>query len=145
MTVLFFFYISFCSICVCFFCFLTASGDQTAHIWRYMVQLPLPQPPADISVSVKTHTVRILPPFCVIMLLQSCLNMNAEINITYLQFLCTIYSCTSMVFERQKTIFQEKKIICSTSETSFPTLNIMFYLEICHSQGVKQVMNAVSC
>uniref|UniRef100_A0A9J8CPP1 WD repeat-containing protein 37 n=1 Tax=Cyprinus carpio carpio TaxID=630221 RepID=A0A9J8CPP1_CYPCA len=30
---------------------LTASGDQTAHIWRYMVQLPLPQPPADISVS----------------------------------------------------------------------------------------------
>uniref|UniRef100_A0A672Q442 WD repeat-containing protein 37 n=1 Tax=Sinocyclocheilus grahami TaxID=75366 RepID=A0A672Q442_SINGR len=35
---------------------LTASGDQTAHIWRYMVQLPLPQPPADISVSVKTHT-----------------------------------------------------------------------------------------
>ncbi|XP_016131596.1 WD repeat-containing protein 37-like [Sinocyclocheilus grahami] len=28
---------------------LTASGDQTAHIWRYMVQLPLPQPPADIS------------------------------------------------------------------------------------------------
>uniref|UniRef100_A0A8C1YZN5 WD repeat-containing protein 37 n=1 Tax=Cyprinus carpio TaxID=7962 RepID=A0A8C1YZN5_CYPCA len=35
---------------------LTASGDQTAHIWRYMVQLPLPQPPADTSVSVKTHT-----------------------------------------------------------------------------------------
>ncbi|XP_073720175.1 WD repeat-containing protein 37 isoform X1 [Misgurnus anguillicaudatus] len=30
---------------------LTASGDQTAHIWRYMVQLPLPQPPADISSS----------------------------------------------------------------------------------------------
>ncbi|RXN11923.1 WD repeat-containing 37 isoform X1 [Labeo rohita] len=30
---------------------LTASGDQTAHIWRYMVQLPLPQPPADISAS----------------------------------------------------------------------------------------------
>uniref|UniRef100_A0AAY5EBK4 WD repeat-containing protein 37 n=1 Tax=Electrophorus electricus TaxID=8005 RepID=A0AAY5EBK4_ELEEL len=30
---------------------LTASGDQTAHIWRYMVQLPLPQPLADTSVS----------------------------------------------------------------------------------------------
>uniref|UniRef100_A0AAZ3R7B2 WD repeat-containing protein 37 n=1 Tax=Oncorhynchus tshawytscha TaxID=74940 RepID=A0AAZ3R7B2_ONCTS len=29
---------------------LTASGDQTAHIWRYMVQLPTPQPVADISV-----------------------------------------------------------------------------------------------
>ncbi|KAG7455160.1 hypothetical protein MATL_G00253630 [Megalops atlanticus] len=28
---------------------LTASGDQTAHIWRYMVQLPAPQPVADIS------------------------------------------------------------------------------------------------
>ncbi|XP_034027707.1 WD repeat-containing protein 37 [Thalassophryne amazonica] len=28
---------------------LTASGDQTAHIWRYMVQLPAPQPPADVS------------------------------------------------------------------------------------------------
>ncbi|TMS10110.1 Nucleolar GTP-binding protein 1, partial [Larimichthys crocea] len=28
---------------------LTASGDQTAHIWRYMVQLPTPQPVADIS------------------------------------------------------------------------------------------------
>ncbi|XP_058504072.1 WD repeat-containing protein 37 isoform X2 [Solea solea] len=26
---------------------LTASGDQTAHIWRYMVQLPVPQPPPD--------------------------------------------------------------------------------------------------
>uniref|UniRef100_A0AAQ5XQD8 WD repeat-containing protein 37 n=1 Tax=Amphiprion ocellaris TaxID=80972 RepID=A0AAQ5XQD8_AMPOC len=30
---------------------LTASGDQTAHIWRYMVQLPAPQPPPDVSVS----------------------------------------------------------------------------------------------
>lgn len=29
----------------------TASGDQTAHIWRYMVQLPAPQPPPDVSVS----------------------------------------------------------------------------------------------
>ncbi|XP_069579745.1 WD repeat-containing protein 37 isoform X1 [Brachyistius frenatus] len=28
---------------------LTASGDQTAHIWRYMVQLPTPQPVVDIS------------------------------------------------------------------------------------------------
>ncbi|KAJ8272478.1 hypothetical protein GJAV_G00089560 [Gymnothorax javanicus] len=28
---------------------LTASGDQTAHIWRYMVQLPAPQPVTDIS------------------------------------------------------------------------------------------------
>ncbi|XP_069367622.1 WD repeat-containing protein 37 isoform X2 [Paralichthys olivaceus] len=28
---------------------LTASGDQTAHIWRYMVQLPTPQPVADMS------------------------------------------------------------------------------------------------
>ncbi|KAM4533428.1 WD repeat-containing protein 37-like isoform 2-T4 [Odontesthes bonariensis] len=28
---------------------LTASGDQTAHIWRYMVQLPVPQPPPDVS------------------------------------------------------------------------------------------------
>uniref|UniRef100_A0A671Z1F4 WD repeat-containing protein 37 n=1 Tax=Sparus aurata TaxID=8175 RepID=A0A671Z1F4_SPAAU len=30
---------------------LTASGDQTSHIWRYMVQLPAPQPPPDVSVS----------------------------------------------------------------------------------------------
>lgn len=30
----------------------TASGDQTAHIWRYMVQLPAPQPPPDVSVSI---------------------------------------------------------------------------------------------
>uniref|UniRef100_A0AAQ4RQC2 WD repeat-containing protein 37 n=1 Tax=Gasterosteus aculeatus aculeatus TaxID=481459 RepID=A0AAQ4RQC2_GASAC len=29
-----------------------ASGDQTAHIWRYMVQLPAPQPPPDVSVSI---------------------------------------------------------------------------------------------
>ncbi|KAK5877309.1 WD repeat-containing protein 37 [Pseudochaenichthys georgianus] len=28
---------------------LTASGDQTAHIWRYMVQLPVPQPTPDVS------------------------------------------------------------------------------------------------
>ncbi|XP_073486004.1 WD repeat-containing protein 37 isoform X5 [Aquarana catesbeiana] len=28
---------------------LTASGDQTAHIWRYVVQLPTPQPTADTS------------------------------------------------------------------------------------------------
>ncbi|XP_004080963.1 WD repeat-containing protein 37 isoform X4 [Oryzias latipes] len=28
---------------------LTASGDQTAHIWRYMVQLPAPQPPPDVT------------------------------------------------------------------------------------------------
>nr|KAF6432741.1 WD repeat domain 37 [Rousettus aegyptiacus] len=28
---------------------LTASGDQTAHIWRYAVQLPTPQPVADSS------------------------------------------------------------------------------------------------
>ncbi|XP_068199975.1 WD repeat-containing protein 37 isoform X2 [Antennarius striatus] len=28
---------------------LTASGDQTAHIWRYMVQLPAPQPPPDVN------------------------------------------------------------------------------------------------
>ncbi|XP_029385018.1 WD repeat-containing protein 37-like isoform X1 [Echeneis naucrates] len=28
---------------------LTASGDQTAHIWRYMVQLPAPQPTPDVS------------------------------------------------------------------------------------------------
>ncbi|XP_061587677.1 WD repeat-containing protein 37 isoform X2 [Cololabis saira] len=28
---------------------LTASGDQTAHIWRYMVQLPTPQPVADLT------------------------------------------------------------------------------------------------
>ncbi|KAL2307225.1 hypothetical protein Nmel_000175 [Mimus melanotis] len=30
---------------------LTASGDQTAHIWRYIVQLPTPQPTADCNVS----------------------------------------------------------------------------------------------
>lgn len=29
----------------------SASGDQTAHIWRYMVQLPTPQPVADVTVS----------------------------------------------------------------------------------------------
>nr|XP_031526757.1 WD repeat-containing protein 37 isoform X2 [Vicugna pacos] len=29
---------------------LTASGDQTAHVWRYAVQLPTPQPVADTSV-----------------------------------------------------------------------------------------------
>uniref|UniRef100_A0A8D3BMR7 WD repeat-containing protein 37 n=1 Tax=Scophthalmus maximus TaxID=52904 RepID=A0A8D3BMR7_SCOMX len=34
---------------------LTASGDQTAHIWRYMVQLPAPQPPPDVSVSSFSH------------------------------------------------------------------------------------------
>uniref|UniRef100_A0AAV2JYK1 WD repeat-containing protein 37 n=1 Tax=Knipowitschia caucasica TaxID=637954 RepID=A0AAV2JYK1_KNICA len=28
---------------------LTASGDQTAHIWRFMVQLPTPQSTADSS------------------------------------------------------------------------------------------------
>nr|XP_061835094.1 WD repeat-containing protein 37 isoform X2 [Nerophis lumbriciformis] len=28
---------------------LTASGDQTAHIWRFLVQLPTPQPVADVS------------------------------------------------------------------------------------------------
>uniref|UniRef100_A0A8C5API0 WD repeat-containing protein 37 n=1 Tax=Gadus morhua TaxID=8049 RepID=A0A8C5API0_GADMO len=28
---------------------LTASGDQTAHIWRYMVQLPAPPPQPDAS------------------------------------------------------------------------------------------------
>uniref|UniRef100_A0A3Q2XYJ9 WD repeat-containing protein 37 n=1 Tax=Hippocampus comes TaxID=109280 RepID=A0A3Q2XYJ9_HIPCM len=28
---------------------LTASGDQTAHIWRYMVQLPAPQPKAPAT------------------------------------------------------------------------------------------------
>ncbi|XP_028329165.1 WD repeat-containing protein 37-like isoform X2 [Gouania willdenowi] len=33
---------------------LTASGDQTAHIWRYMVQLPTPQPVVDSSVSSTT-------------------------------------------------------------------------------------------
>ncbi|RXM27039.1 WD repeat-containing protein 37 [Acipenser ruthenus] len=27
----------------------SASGDQTAHIWRFMVQLPAPQPTADTS------------------------------------------------------------------------------------------------
>ncbi|XP_026147498.1 WD repeat-containing protein 37-like [Mastacembelus armatus] len=30
---------------------LTASGDQTAHIWRYMVQLPAPQPSPDVTAS----------------------------------------------------------------------------------------------
>ncbi|XP_017912829.1 PREDICTED: WD repeat-containing protein 37 isoform X2 [Capra hircus] len=31
-------------------CFLSsASGDQTAHVWRYAVQLPVPQPAADSS------------------------------------------------------------------------------------------------
>ncbi|XP_067863912.1 WD repeat-containing protein 37 isoform X4 [Heptranchias perlo] len=28
---------------------LTASGDQTAHIWRYIVQLPTPQPVTDTN------------------------------------------------------------------------------------------------
>ncbi|KAK7881381.1 hypothetical protein WMY93_029790 [Mugilogobius chulae] len=28
---------------------LTASGDQTAHIWRFMVQLPAPQPQPDVT------------------------------------------------------------------------------------------------
>lgn len=41
----------------------SASGDQTAHIWRYMVQLPTPQPVADISVSSSTRTC-----FCVSLL-----------------------------------------------------------------------------
>uniref|UniRef100_A0A8C9SNX8 WD repeat-containing protein 37 n=1 Tax=Scleropages formosus TaxID=113540 RepID=A0A8C9SNX8_SCLFO len=30
---------------------LTASGDQTAHIWRYMVQLPAPVPVVDVGAS----------------------------------------------------------------------------------------------
>uniref|UniRef100_A0AAX7SES6 WD repeat-containing protein 37 n=1 Tax=Astatotilapia calliptera TaxID=8154 RepID=A0AAX7SES6_ASTCA len=34
---------------------LTASGDQTAHIWRYMVQLPAPQPPPDVSVTLLSN------------------------------------------------------------------------------------------
>uniref|UniRef100_A0A3B3ZAR6 WD repeat-containing protein 37 n=1 Tax=Periophthalmus magnuspinnatus TaxID=409849 RepID=A0A3B3ZAR6_9GOBI len=29
---------------------VTASGDQTAHIWRFMVQLPTPQPVTDTTV-----------------------------------------------------------------------------------------------
>ncbi|XP_077368472.1 WD repeat-containing protein 37-like isoform X2 [Festucalex cinctus] len=28
---------------------LTASGDQTAHVWRFLVQLPAPQPVADVT------------------------------------------------------------------------------------------------
>lgn len=40
-------------------CFRSASGDQTAHIWRYMVQLPAPQPPPDVSVS--SFGLRFLP------------------------------------------------------------------------------------
>ncbi|XP_061695781.1 WD repeat-containing protein 37-like isoform X2 [Syngnathoides biaculeatus] len=28
---------------------LTASGDQTAHVWRFLVQLPTPQPVADVT------------------------------------------------------------------------------------------------
>lgn len=39
------------SCALCWFVLSTASGDQTAHIWRYMVQLPAPQPPPDVSVS----------------------------------------------------------------------------------------------
>lgn len=34
----------------------SASGDQTAHIWRYVVQLPTPQPVADTSVSMFSYT-----------------------------------------------------------------------------------------
>lgn len=41
-----------CSVCLLMCTHVsTASGDQTAHIWRYMVQLPAPQPPPDVSVS----------------------------------------------------------------------------------------------
>uniref|UniRef100_A0A7M4EG19 WD repeat-containing protein 37 n=1 Tax=Crocodylus porosus TaxID=8502 RepID=A0A7M4EG19_CROPO len=32
-----------------FVIYQNASGDQTAHIWRYMVQLPMPQPTADCN------------------------------------------------------------------------------------------------
>lgn len=39
------------SCALCRFVLSAASGDQTAHIWRYMVQLPAPQPPPDVSVS----------------------------------------------------------------------------------------------
>uniref|UniRef100_A0A8C5BN86 WD repeat-containing protein 37 n=1 Tax=Gadus morhua TaxID=8049 RepID=A0A8C5BN86_GADMO len=35
---------------------LTASGDQTAHIWRYMVQLPAPPPQPDATVRLEAHT-----------------------------------------------------------------------------------------
>ncbi|XP_051943497.1 WD repeat-containing protein 37-like isoform X1 [Hippocampus zosterae] len=28
---------------------LTASGDQTAHVWRFLVQLPTPQPVTDVT------------------------------------------------------------------------------------------------
>uniref|UniRef100_A0A3P8XBF4 WD repeat-containing protein 37 n=1 Tax=Esox lucius TaxID=8010 RepID=A0A3P8XBF4_ESOLU len=41
---------------------LTASGDQTAHIWRYMVQLPVIPPVADISVSVAPPSPTPPPP-----------------------------------------------------------------------------------
>lgn len=40
-----------CAVCFVVLNISTASGDQTAHIWRYMVQLPAPQPPPDVSVS----------------------------------------------------------------------------------------------
>uniref|UniRef100_A0A8C5U6K1 WD repeat-containing protein 37 n=1 Tax=Malurus cyaneus samueli TaxID=2593467 RepID=A0A8C5U6K1_9PASS len=39
---------------------LTASGDQTAHIWRYIVQLPTPQPTADSNHT--PHCLMLLSP-----------------------------------------------------------------------------------
>lgn len=52
------------SVCVfmCIFTFPAASGDQTAHIWRYMVQLPAPQPPPDVSVSSFLETLHCFLP-----------------------------------------------------------------------------------
>uniref|UniRef100_A0A8C9T0Y3 WD repeat-containing protein 37 n=1 Tax=Scleropages formosus TaxID=113540 RepID=A0A8C9T0Y3_SCLFO len=53
---------------------LTASGDQTAHIWRFMVQLPAPQPVADITVSARTPRP---PTHCT---LPACFAHGTELN-----------------------------------------------------------------
>lgn len=70
--------------CVCVF-LLTASGDQTAHIWRYMVQLPLPQPPSDTSVSVLNHVLEsecwhTTPPFFTLALHPSLFSLGLSLS-----------------------------------------------------------------
>uniref|UniRef100_A0A8C1P5Y8 WD repeat-containing protein 37 n=1 Tax=Cyprinus carpio TaxID=7962 RepID=A0A8C1P5Y8_CYPCA len=72
---------------------LTASGDQTAHIWRYMVQLPLPQPPADTSVSVKTHTHSLFHFFEVLVYFSIFLLFLGFSNFVFAFLLVVLYVC----------------------------------------------------
>lgn len=134
---------------VCFVCFLTASGDQTAHIWRYMVQLPLPQPPADISVSVKhtrTHAhLHILYCLCNDAPLKHCLSSRWLANAKSQHEYWNQYNLFAIfVLNLEVHVIWKKKVCCfniswkpllKTSISilySLFALNILLYLEVCH-------------